>query len=650
MFEHIPNANNQETETEPTESKATITEFFPEREWNKEENEAIEIIRLLKDNHAEAYFVGGAVRDYLLGRDPKDIDIATSASMEQIKNIFGNRAYYLGQQEKHGIIVIKTDKENTEEACGGGIEIAVFRKDIYEENLDEENGETEGMDPNGQKHVRGRHADKVQTEGVTAAEDATRRDLTINALFYDPITGEVVDYVGGLEDLKNKIIRFAGDPTENIMQDRIRLIRYFRFKGTLEFEEDEASAQAVRAWLADENNRNEFKEMFHLNQRIRTEMTKILKSKNRIAILEDLMETGLMELIIPEIYNMQKIEQPRKHHSEGNAWEHTKLCLQNLPEDAPEELIWATLLHDIGKENKGEEQEKQDQEKITFYSHEKLSAQLARSILKAPSKSANLEEYEKMQKDPDSREKIDKEDFAREKRISKEGLGFDNEFVDKVVWLVANHMKKSDFLIMKDSKKKELMENPDFPLLLELWKIDSRGGIPEDESRIPQKEQRLTDIAKIYEDFKIEDAKNRTNVQSSKERGDFIDSNEILSYLKQSENGSDWTMNTKSGVLFFESLSFHSIVPALSDHLKKLFAENENYSREEAQQEIKRIIKEDGILHGILREIVKNEDIVSLQTDIANLSEKPKAQKIPRKELDKKTNELFRELFEEKTQ
>lgn len=643
MFETMPNLSNQEKEPE-----AHITEFFPEREWNREEEKAIEIIKTLQAHGAEAYFVGGAVRDYLLGRDPKDIDIVTSASLEEMESIFGEKAYYIGQQKKHGIIVVDIGEKNTEESCGGGIEIAVFRKDIFEENEEEENGATETHDPNEQKHIKGRHADRVETEGVTAAEDAKRRDLTINALFYDPIKGEAIDYVGGLEDIENKIIRFAGDPTENIMQDRMRLIRYFRFKGNLEFQEDEKSAQAVRAWLADENNRNDFKEMFHLNQRIRPEMEKILKSKNRITILEDLMEAGIMELIIPEISNMQKIEQPRKHHSEGNVWEHTKLCLQHLPEDAPTELIWATLLHDIGKENKEEESGGQDQEDITFHKHEKLSAQMAESILKAPEKSKLLEHYEKNLKNPNGGDDIAMEDYAREKKAAKEGLGFDREFVDTVVWLVANHMKKSDFLIMKDGKQKELMGNSDFPLLLELWRIDSRGGIPEDENRIPQKEQRLVDIAKVYENFKIEDVKDQTNLQRSRERGDFIGSKEIIISLKESENISGWNINTKNGVLVFKGMNFYSIVPALSDYLKEMFTKKENCSREEALQKMDAIIKEGGVLESILQELAENKELTTMQAEIAALSEKPKEQKAVRKGLDTRSNELFRKLFKER--
>lgn len=215
MFENIPTSHKESTE------RSEVSEFKLEREWNAEEEQALEIIKKLQDNGHEAYFVGGAVRDYLLKKDPKDIDVTTSASLEEIQNIFGKRAYFIGQQEKHGIVVISPPEETENIDANGGIEVAVFRKDVYEESQ-----EAEEEIPGEPKHIKGRHADRVETQGVTAAEDATRRDLTINALFFDPIKNEIIDYVGGRKDLEDKVIRFAGDPTENIEQDKMRIIRF----------------------------------------------------------------------------------------------------------------------------------------------------------------------------------------------------------------------------------------------------------------------------------------------------------------------------------------------------------------------------------------------------------------------------------------
>lgn len=600
MFENIPTPK----EHNPA-NQAEISNFELERDLNAEEKRALEIIKKLQDNNHEAYFVGGAVRDYLLKKDPKDIDLATSASLEEIQNIFGERAYFIGQQEKHGIIVISPTEENEQTNKNGGIEVAVFRKDIYEESK-----ELEEKISDKQKHIKGRHADRVETEGVTAAEDATRRDLTINALFFNPIKNEIIDYVGGRKDLEDKVIRFAGDPTENIEQDKMRIIRYFRFKGSLGFEENPESAKAIREWLAQKENRENFRDMFHLNSRIKPEMEKILRNKNRIEILEDLMQTGIMELIIPELAQMQKTEQSRKHHSEGNVWEHTKLCLKNLPLDAKEELIWAVLLHDIGKNNKSENGEENNQH---FYGHEKISAELIADILRTPS-------------------------MAGEK-----GLGFKKDFVETVCYLVSKHMKKMDFLKMKKSKQADLMCNKDFCLLMKLWQIDSMSAIAEDENINQQKVIDNENIANIFEQFQKEVLKKQSNLQKAKDNKEFIGPSDIINHLK--DHG--WKINN-SGACDFQGIAFFNIIPLISQHIQSLYEETEDISKEKAIERLNQITNmQEGLLNKIFSSIIENKQITTIQREIQKSEPNSREYAKHKKELSSKASELFRNLFQE---
>lgn len=176
-------------------------------------------------------------------------------------------------------------------------------------------------------------------------EDAERRDLTINGMFFDPIENKLIDYVGGQKDLGRKIIRLIGDPEKRIQEDKLRLLRVVRFTARFSFEIEKETLATVK--------RNAPQIMQVSPERIFDELKKILKSCHRTGTIrkaiELLFETSLMEVILPEVFAMKGVEQPPDYHPEGDVLEHTIIALEYLPQNVSDELLFGVLLHDIGK-------------------------------------------------------------------------------------------------------------------------------------------------------------------------------------------------------------------------------------------------------------------------------------------------------------
>ena len=178
---------------------------------------AREITAKLQEAGYQALWAGGCVRDQMLGKEPKDYDVATSARPEQVRELFGHkRTLPIGAS--FGVITVLGPKS------AGQIEVATFRRDA--------------------DYSDGRRPDAV--EFTDAREDALRRDFTINGMFYDPVHDRVEDYVGGVEDLKKKVIRAIGNPHERIYEDKLRMLRAVRFSSTYGFEIDPATLDAIR--------------------------------------------------------------------------------------------------------------------------------------------------------------------------------------------------------------------------------------------------------------------------------------------------------------------------------------------------------------------------------------------------------------------
>ena len=299
---------------------------------------ATNIVRTLQHAGFEAYFAGGAVRDALRGTSPKDYDIATSATPDQVLSLYPD-ANTIGRH--FGVILVKADSY--------AFEIATFRTDgAYQD---------------------GRRPDSVTF--ATAEEDAQRRDFTINGLFFDPLSDSIIDFVQGQDDLKNGLIRAIGIPTERFNEDALRLLRAIRFAVRTGFEIEPVTAQALASdspLLAQISV-----------ERIQEEFSKIITHPDRRRGLQLLVDTGLMKHIIPEVYDLIGCEQPPQWHPEGDVFTHTAIALELLPPDAPLALCLATLLHDIGKPPTYSWDEAD--QRIRFNGHDKVGAEMAKAIL-----------------------------------------------------------------------------------------------------------------------------------------------------------------------------------------------------------------------------------------------------------------------------
>lgn len=268
------------------------------------------ILNVLKQNGHEAFLVGGCVRDLLLKRTPKDYDIATSALPDQIEALFPKT---LDIGKAFGIIAVVTDS-------GKPTEVATYRADA--------------------PYADGRHPD-----GVTfthAREDALRRDFTVNALFMDPDSGEILDYVKGRDDIDAKLIRAIGDAKVRFGEDHLRMLRAVRFASTLGFTIKPETFAAIQA-LAPQIHRISA-------ERIREELFRLLtESLHAGEALQLLHDSGLLKEILPEIEAMIGVEQPPEFHPEGDVFIHTRLMLDGLPPNPSLTLALSVLFHDVGK-------------------------------------------------------------------------------------------------------------------------------------------------------------------------------------------------------------------------------------------------------------------------------------------------------------
>jgi tRNA nucleotidyltransferase/poly(A) polymerase len=296
---------------------------------------AADIVRRLRAAGHEAYLAGGCVRDRLLGRAPLDWDVATSARPEAVRALFP-RTVPVGVQ--FGVILVVED--------GARFEVATFRSD--------------------DAYVDGRRPSAVHFG--SARDDAGRRDFTINALFEDPLTGEVHDFVGGVADLRAGVIRAIGDAGARIAEDRLRMLRAVRFAARLGFRIDPSTHAAIVAAAPTLGD--------IAAERIGDEIVKILTEGGARRGFELLAETGLLPVVLPEVDRMRGVHQSPDYHPEGDVWQHTLLLLHQLPAGAPETLALGALLHDVAKPQcagrKGE--------RITFYGHPAVGADLAVAI------------------------------------------------------------------------------------------------------------------------------------------------------------------------------------------------------------------------------------------------------------------------------
>ena len=266
------------------------------------------IVARLRAAGQQAYLVGGCVRDLLLGREPKDFDVATDARPDRVSELF-ERSELVGAH--FGVVLVR---ENTAQ-----VEVATFRSDV--------------------SYSDGRRPDAVHFE-TDPRQDVLRRDFTINALLLDPETNQVLDFTGGREDLARGIISAIGNPEERFEEDHLRLIRAVRFAARLGFTIEPATMAAIQRLHSLIANVSP--------ERVRDELARILTEGGARRGFELLDESGLLAEILPEVAAMKGVRQPPQFHPEGDVWTHTLLLLEKLNHPTLT-LAAGALLHDVGK-------------------------------------------------------------------------------------------------------------------------------------------------------------------------------------------------------------------------------------------------------------------------------------------------------------
>lgn len=261
---------------------------------------AQQVVQQLSDAGYTALWAGGCVRDLLIGREPKDYDVATNARPEQVREVFGKRRT-LSVGESFGVIVVLGPKS------AGQVEVATFRTD-------------------------GNYLDGRRPETVVFSspeEDAQRRDFTINGMFYDPLKEEVMDFVGGQQDFAAGILRAIGDPHSRMEEDKLRMLRAVRFAATFDFELDAATADAVRS-MADQIS-------VVSAERIAQELRRMLVDRHRHRAMQLCEDVNLLQMILPELASVI---------ADSDCWQKLQNSLDVLGEpDFP--LVFALLLDSI---------------------------------------------------------------------------------------------------------------------------------------------------------------------------------------------------------------------------------------------------------------------------------------------------------------
>ncbi len=398
---------------------------------------AIEIVRTLRERGYQAYLVGGCVRDLLLGREPADYDVATDATPYEVMRIFP-QTWAVGAQ--FGVVLVPV-----ESICPPGRARAAAGREpeskepyLLDESeavpTQEERDLARLHDSTAQQRVievatfrsdglytDGRHPDEV-TYTADPREDVQRRDFTINGLLLDPITKEVLDYVGGRADLGAGIIRTIGSPHRRFAEDKLRMMRAVRFAARFGYTIESATFAAIR----------ELAPQIHVvsRERVREELTKMLTEGHARRAFELLDETGLLREVLPEVAAMKGVDQPPQFHPEGDVWVHTLLMLEKLPRPCPKTLAWGVLLHDVGKPPTF----RVAPDRIRFDGHVEVGVRMA-------------------------------EDICRR-------LRFSNDDTAQIAALVANHMRFADAPKMKPSTLKRFVRLPRFDEHLELHRID----------------------------------------------------------------------------------------------------------------------------------------------------------------------------------
>lgn len=365
---------------------------------------AIDVVRRLRQSGYEAYWAGGCVRDELLGLSPADYDVATSARPEEVVRTF-SRTVEVGA----AFGVVEVIGPRRADGSFPKVQVATFRSD--------------------DAYVDGRRP--VSVTYSTPKEDAERRDFTINGMFFDPVEGKVIDYVGGQADLKAGVLRAIGDPRARFREDKLRLMRAVRMAARFDFPIEPATAAAIREMAPELNVVSA--------ERIADELRKMLVHRNRAWAIRQLDELGLLRQVLPEVDSeMKGLPQGLPEAPTGDLWQHVLRVLELL--DGPQwpaagpvsfPLAFAAILHDVGKKRSAA----READRYTFHGHEHIGKRLAGKACRR--------------------------------------LKLSNAETARIEWLVERHQYLCDAPTMRASRLKPILVHPGIGELLALHRADS---------------------------------------------------------------------------------------------------------------------------------------------------------------------------------
>jgi len=341
----------------------------------------------------QALLAGGCVRDLLLGREPADYDVATNVTPEKVMELFPE-SVAVGAQ--FGVILVPRD--------GHKVEVATFRSDV--------------------SYSDGRHPDAV-VYAQTAEEDVQRRDFSVNGLLMRHDTGEILDFVGGRNDLQARTIRAIGQADKRFEEDKLRMLRAVRFAARFGFEIEHETFSSIR------KHANEIGQVSA--ERVRDELTKMLTegaAGNAFRLLD---QTGLLQQVLAQIAAMKGVEQPPQYHPEGDVWVHTCMMLDGIPAGSAPTFAWGVLLHDVGKPPTFRSAVETG-DRIRFDGHVEVGVRMGEAICRR--------------------------------------LKMSNYETEQILALIANHMKFKDVDQMRTSTLKRFVRIPRFEEHLELHRLD----------------------------------------------------------------------------------------------------------------------------------------------------------------------------------
>jgi len=355
---------------------------------------ALEVVLRLRRAGFQALWAGGCVRDLLLGLVPADYDVATDASPEQVMLTLPFRAITVGIS--FGVVRIRHPRLQ-----GIEVEVATFRSDSA--------------------YMDGRRPTSVVFSSPEL--DAARRDFTINGMFMDPKSNQVIDYVGGLGDLRHQVLRAIGDPAERFREDKLRLLRAIRFAARFNFEIEHNTLQSLRAMAGEV--------VVVAPERIAQELRRMLVHENRARAMDMALEVGLVAAILPSLVEMRGLFQGKPVQPEGDLWDHTMLVLRLLPARPSFTLAFAALVHDVGKPFT----RANHHGRTSFHSHDQVGSRIADRL-------------------------------CRNLRLS-------NAERERITWLVAFHQYLGEAKKLREAKLKRVLAQPGINELLALHRADA---------------------------------------------------------------------------------------------------------------------------------------------------------------------------------